>query len=163
MSSPSGWRGPTIQVHRTEFLAVVGTLLLLAVLVVRAAVPDRSRLRPLSVEGLDIPSEAIGQGQKVVREKTWTPPSAVYILGWNYRIGSEALGTDLILMVDDVRLFHMRKGDLAANPAFFQNSGAYYVRPPQTVKLMYVVTNTGPPGETRGAGALVYFVPADGN
>ncbi len=84
-------------------------------------------------------------------------------MGWNYRIGASALGTDLILLADDVRLFHMRAGDLAANPAFFQNGSAYLLRKGQTLTLRYALTNTGPPGETRGAGALVYFVPVEGN
>ena len=152
-----------MQIQRNQALAGIGLTLLFAVAIVRTAVPDRSRLRPLSVEGIDIPTEKIGEGQRIVREKTWAPPTDVYLLGWNYRIGAEALGTDLILMVDDVRVFHMRKGDPAANPAFFQNSGAYRIRRGQTVKLVYAVTNTGPGGETRGAGALLYFVPVEGN
>src|SRR5438477_12738734 len=150
-----------MEVRGREVAIGVGVAALLAVAIVRTAVPDRSRLRPLSIEGLDIPSEPIAHAQRIVREVSWTPPAAVYVLGWQYRIGAEALGTDLVLMVDDVRLFHVRRGDVAGtsnNPAFFQNGAAYYARPPQKVRLMYVVENTGPEGQTRGAGALVYFV-----
>ncbi len=148
---------------RHEKALAAALTLLFAVAIVRTAIPDRSRLRPISVEGIDIPSETIGEGQRVVRDKTWSPPTDVYLLGWNYRIGAEALGSDLVLLVDDVRLFHVRKGDYAANPTFFQNGSAYRIRKGQTVKLLYAVMNTGPAGETRGAGALLYFVEAEGN
>jgi hypothetical protein len=152
-----------MEVRAREVAIGAGLAVLLAVAIIRMAVPDRSRLRPLSIEGLDIPSEPIAHGQRIVRETSWAPTAAVYILGWQYRIGAEALGTDLVLFADNVRLFHIRRGDVPANPTFFQNGGAYYVRPPQKIRLMYSVENTGPEGQTRGAGALVYFVPGEGN
>jgi hypothetical protein len=150
-------------VTRRERLAGAAVAVLIGVAIVRTAVPDRARLRALSVQGLDIPSEKIGAGERVVREVTWTPPADIFILGWNYRIGAEALGSDLVLMVDGARVLHMRRGDTAGNPAFFPSGGAYLVRKGQTVKLLYAVGNTGPAGETRGAGALIYFVPVEGN
>jgi hypothetical protein len=150
-------------VRRQDLVIGSAVAVLLAVAILRTAVPDRARLRGLSIQGMDIPSETIAAGERVVRETTWSPPSEIYILGWNYRIGAEALGADLVLMVDDARVFHMRRGDTAANPAFFPTGGAYRVRKNQKVKLLYAITNTGPAGETRGAGALVYFVPVEGN
>src|SRR5438552_12493454 len=107
-----------MEIKRQEFALGIALVILLAVAIVRTIiVPDRSRLRPVSVEGLDILSEPIAQGQRIVRERTWNPPANVYLLGWNYRLGSSALGTDLILMGGGVRIFHVRPGDLAATPA----------------------------------------------
>src|SRR5438105_15520582 len=107
-----------MEIKRQEFALGIGLVILLAVAIVRTIiVPDRSRLRPVSVEGLDILSEPIGQGQRIVREKTWNPPANVYLLGWNYRLGPGALGTDPILTGGGVRDCHGRTADLAANAA----------------------------------------------
>src|SRR5438105_12201802 len=101
-----------MEVKRQEVALGVGLLLLLAVAIVRTViVPDRARLRPVSIEGLDIPNEPIAQGQRIERERAWSPPEDVYLLGWNYRLGSSAAGTDLILMAGNVRVFHVRAGD----------------------------------------------------
>jgi hypothetical protein len=154
-----------MEVKGREVAIAAGLAVLLAVAILRTVmVPDRARLRPVSVEGLEIQTEPIAQGQRISREKAWSPPADIYLLGWNYRIGASAAGIDLVLLVNDVSIFHVRTGDVGgANPAFLSAGAAYRVRPVDKVRLLYVVTNTGPAGETRGAGALVYFVPAEGN
>lgn len=138
-------------------------LLLLAIAAVRLAVPDRSRIRSLSIEGLDIPTEMVGQDQTIVRERAWTPPDDVYVLGWNYHIGAAGAGAELVLMAGDIRLFTIRSGDLVANPTFFTNGAAYLLRKGKAITMRYKVVNTGPPGQTNGASALVYFVAVQGN
>jgi hypothetical protein len=154
-----------MEFRRQEVALGFALLLLLAVAIVRTVmVPDRARLRPVSVEGVEIPTEPIAQGQRIERQKSWSPPAEIYLLGWNYRIGAGASGIDLVLLVNDVSIFHVRTGDVGgANPAFLPGGAGYRVRPVDKVRLLYVVTNTGPPGDTRGAGALIYFVPVEGN
>ena len=39
----------------------------------------------------------------------------------------------------------------------------YRFKPGQALTLRYRLVNMGPAGETKGAGALVYFVPVEGN
>jgi len=52
-----------LRLTRNEAVVGAASLLLLAVGVVRLAVPDRSRMRPLSLQGFDIPTERIDHGQ----------------------------------------------------------------------------------------------------
>jgi hypothetical protein len=154
-----------MQLKRSEVAIGAGLLLLLAVALVRVAVVDRSRIRPLSVHGFEIGDEPIGHGEEIVRESVWTPPETVYVLGWSYELGVMGEGAELALMAPpgDTRLFDVRGNAPASNPAFFQNGAAYLVRTGQPVRLRYRVLNTGPPGATRGASALVSFIPAAGN
>lgn len=154
-----------VTLSRRELIFWGGGLLLLAVAIVRTAVPDRSRLRPLSVEGLNIPAETVGTGQTIMRDKTWSPPADIYVMGWNYRVGSAALGSELVLYSGDVQLFNAHYGDAMtpANPAFFPSGSGYLLRKGETLTLRYTIRNTGPPGQSQGAGALVYFVPVEGN
>jgi hypothetical protein len=152
-----------MNVRGRDLVLMGGALLLLAVAVVRLAVPDRSRMRPLSVEGLDIPSEPIGQGDAIVREKSWSPPDDVYIVGWNYRIGAPGAGPELTLSARGVRLFTVRGIDTPLNPSFFQAGTGFRVDKGGTVTLRFRLTNAGAAGETHGASALVYFVPVEGN
>jgi hypothetical protein len=152
-----------VNVRGKDFAIAAGVVLLLAVAVVRLAVPDRSRIRPLSVAGLDLPSEAIAQGETVTREKTWPAPADVYVIGWSYRIGAPTAGPELHLLAGDVRLFTARGTDALQNPAFFPSGTAFLVRRGQSVTLRFRMSNAGPAGETHGASALVYFVPVMGN
>jgi hypothetical protein len=62
-----------IRTSRRDLALWGAGLLLLAVALVRLAVPDRARLRSVSIEAMDIASEPIGQGQTVDREATWSP------------------------------------------------------------------------------------------
>ena len=148
---------------RNEALVAAGCLLLLAVGVVRLAVPDRSRIRALSLQGIDISSERIDQGQVLERERVWQPPDDVYILGWNPWVGAAASGGELTLYVSGVRLFYFVQGDAAANHTAYPGGTGYLLRKGEKLTLRYRLVNLGPPGETKGAGALVYFVPVEGN
>ena len=151
-------------VSRRDFAVAAAVVLVLAVAIVRTAIPDRSRLRPLSVEGMEIRGEVIPTGE-IVREATWSPPADVYVLGMNYRIGASGAGAELMLLAGKTALFQTRTGDAIPmdNPTFFQNTAAYVLRKGERLTLRYHVVNTGPPGETSGAGALIYFVPVEGN
>ena len=148
---------------RNEALVAAGCLLLLAVGVVRLAVPDRSRIRPLSLQGFDISSERIDHGQILERERVWQPPDDVYIVGWNPWVGAAASGGMLTLFAGGVRLFYFVQGDSSANHTVYPAGTGYRLRKGEKLTLRYRLVNMGPAGETKGAGALVYFVPVEGN
>ena len=148
---------------RNEALVGAACLLLLAVGVVRLAVPDRSRIRALSLQGFDIGSEPIDHGQTLQREKTWQPPDDVYILGWNPWVGAESSAGELTLMAAGVRLFFFVQGQQGANHTGYPAGTGYRLRKGEALTLRYRLVNMGPPGETKGAGALVYLVPVEGN
>lgn len=140
-----------------------GVLLLLAVAIVRTAVPDRSRIRPLSLQGLDIPSEPIKQGETLTREKHWDPPDDVYLVGWNPRVGAHGSGAELALFIGQTRLFEYFEGRGAISVASFPAGTGFVLRKAQRLTLRLRVANSGPDSETQGAGALIYFVPVEGN
>ena len=144
-----------------DLLLGAGLLVLIAVGLARVAGPDRARMQPVSVEALDIPSETVGQGQTVTREVDWEPPDDVYLIGWRPSAGAPAAEPELMLRVGEVRLFDVR-GD-RAEPAFFPAGSGYLVRKGQRLTLRFTLANSGPAAESRGAGALLYFVPVAGN
>jgi hypothetical protein len=148
---------------RNEALVAAGCVLLLAVGVVRLAVPDRSRIRALSLQGFDMASERIDHGQILQREKVWLPPDDVYVVGWNPWVGAAASGGELTLFAAGVRLFYFVQGDSAANHTVYPGGTGYLLRKGDKLTLRYRLVNMGPAGETKGAGALVYFVPVEGN
>lgn len=137
-------------------------LLLLAVALVRLAVPDRARLRSLSIEGMDIASEPIGQGQTIHRQATWNPPDDVYLLGWNYAVDTRAAPT-LRLLLGDTRLFMVGGSSATSDVALFPAGTGFRVRKGEKVTLDFSLTNGGPAGETHGASVLLYFVPLESN
>lgn len=53
-----------MQLSRRDALLGAGAFLLLAVAIVRTATPDRSRIRRLSVEAIDIESEPISPARR---------------------------------------------------------------------------------------------------
>jgi hypothetical protein len=146
-----------------QFGALVAILLLLAVAIVRTAVPDRSRMRSVSVEAMDIASEPIHPGQTVTREVDWTPPDDVYVVGWNYRLGATGASPELVLRHGETRVFVADGTQTRQNPSFFQGGAGYRVLKGERLTLRLRVTNLGAPGETHGASALIYFVPVEGN
>jgi len=158
MPAKNEWR-----LTRTEALIAAAGLLLLAVAVVRLAVPDRSRMRPLSLQGFDIPSEPIDQGQTLERERVWEPPDDVYLVGWSPWIGAARSGGELTLFAAGVQLFFFGQGDRAANATVYPAGTGYLLRKGEKLTLRYRLENMGPAGETKGAGAVVYFVPLEGN
>jgi hypothetical protein len=154
-----------VQVERRDMALAAGALLLLAVAVIRVAIPDGSRIRPLSIHGLDIPDEKIDTGQELQRTVRWNPPADVYVIGWSYDLGSAAARPELALMHGETQLFFVKGGGAAPveNPAFFGAGAAYRLRKEDTLELRYRLVNTGAPGQTNGARALVYFIPVEGN
>jgi hypothetical protein len=151
-----------IRTSRRDLALWGAGLLLLAVALVRLAVPDRTRLRSVSIEAMDIASEPIGQGQTVDREATWSPPDDVYLLGWNYVVETRAAPT-LRLLHGNTRLFMVGGGSAAADVDLFPEATGYRVRKGEKLTLAFRLTNGGPPGETHGASVLIYFVPVAGN
>jgi hypothetical protein len=152
-----------LRLTRNEAVIGAACLLLLAVGVVRLAVPDRSRIRPLSLQGFDISSERIDHGQVLERERVWQPPDDVYVVGWNPWVGAASSGGELTLFAGGVRLFFFVQGDSAANHTVYPAGTGYLLRKGEKLALRYRLVNMGPAGETKGAGALVYFVPVEGN
>jgi hypothetical protein len=150
-------------VNRRDLALWGAGLLLLAIAIVRLAVPDRSRLRPLSMQGFDVQSERIEQGQTLTRESRWEPPVDVFVMGWVPRLGAPGSGATVQLLDGETRLFEYVDGHLALNQTVFPAGTGYLLRKGRALLFRYRITNTGPPAETRGASALVYYVPVEGN
>ena len=153
-----------IRVTRVELLAGAGFVLLLAVGVMRILTPTQQPLRPVSIEGIEIPTEPIATGQRVIREKEWRHEADIYVLGWSFSLGSPHSAPELLLLHRDTVLFYGPRGGAAAqNPAFLDAGLGYRLRANEPLTLRLAMTNTGAPGQTLGARALIYFVPAAGN
>jgi hypothetical protein len=162
--SPDGDDRTGVRLSRFELLGGAGFLLLLSVGVVRMVTPGREPLRPVSIEGIEIPSEPIATGQRLVREKEWRPPTEVYVVGWSYSLGSSHAEPELTLLHGQTVLFYgPRAGASTQNPAFLDAGLGYRLQANQPLTLRFAITNTGPPGHTLGVRALVYFVPVAGN
>jgi len=136
--------------------------LLLVVALVRVAMPERARLRSVSIEAIDIATEPIAQGQTIERQATWSPPDDVYLLGWDYDVQTSAAPL-LRLLHGNTRLFMVGGAGGTADHAVFPAGTGYLVRKGEALTLVFRVTNGGPPGETHGASVLLYFVPVEGN
>lgn len=153
-----------MNLSRLEVAAGAGVLLLVGAGLARLAMPKQPALRPLSIEGIHIKSEPIGQGQTIEREQTWRPPTDVFLIGWTYSIGSTGSNPELLLLHNGTVLFFGPKGGAtASNPAFYAEGAGYRVAAGESVTLRLKMTNEGAAGQTHGAQALVYFVPALGN
>jgi len=153
-----------VTVSRRELLAGAALLLLAAVAAVRIAMVDRPPLRPLSVEGMVIPSEPIASGQRIVREAQWHSPSDVYVMGWSYRLGAPTATLEVTLRHGDTVLFLGPRGPgTAQNPMMLPPGTGYRLPANESLILRVTIVNSGPAGETSGTQALVYFVPVEGN
>jgi hypothetical protein len=144
-----------------ELLLGAGILLLLAVGLCRAIGPGHPHMQPVSVQGLDLPSQNVDPGQTVTREVTWEPPDDVYLIGWLPRAGVLDAESELMLRVGDVRIFDTRGPGLAG--AFFPAGSGYVVRKGQRLTLRSTISHSGTATESRGAQVLIYFVPVAGN
>ena len=154
-----------MEISRRDAALAAGALFLLATAIVRLATPSRPALRPLSVEGLDIPDEPMGTGATITRETKWTASTDVYLMGWQYWNGGALGGGELTVFRQpgELRLFTASRDDNSANPFFFQNGAAFRIQRGEIIVLRYRISNTGPSGTTRGAHLLLYFVPVEGN
>lgn len=160
---------------RRDLAFVAGGLLLLALGIVRIALPDRSRLRPLSIQFLEVKSEQIDPKQTQTAEVEWAAPDDIYVLGWNPQIGApigQTFSAEVILYVKETSTALFIAGQRATPPgaldvsnpfAFPAGTGARVARG-QHLLLRYRVSNGTPESwPTYGASALVYFVPVAGN
>jgi hypothetical protein len=150
-----------MKVEPKELLLGAGLLVLIAVGLCRVLGPDRARMRAVSIEALDVPSETVGQGGTVTREVQWDPPDDVYVIGWHPSAGAPEAEPELMIRVGDVRVFETRGPHPVG--AFFPAGSGYLVRKGQRVTLRLTLANSGPEAESRGARALLYFVPVAGN
>jgi hypothetical protein len=162
-------------VQRRDLIIAGGSLLLLAIAVLRLATPSHERIRPLSIEGIELDLGRVDPGQTVTREKTWMPPDDVYLLGWNAWLGGPTAGdVDADLMLYDAQartaIFRMAPASRAANPSALWNASAlppgtgYRALKGRPLTFRCRVTNVGATSiEPKGTTALVYFVPVEGN
>lgn len=148
---------------RRDIALGTGALLLLAVAVVRVAVPDRSRMRPLSIEGFTISSVELGPHSEDIAEREWSPPADVYVVGWSYHVPATGGVLSLIAPPGDTLIFRVRGGEPDLRPQFMQAGTGYLVRKGQKLRARLHVETLEQPGKTHGAIVLVYFVPAEGN
>ena len=161
--------------NRRELWLAGAAVLLLATAVVRVATPDRSRLRRLSIASVEVKGAAVAPADSLTRESPWSPPSDVYVMGWNPWFGLPAGATfDAELMLYDgetkAAIFVTGQRGTAASvldvwrEAHLPAGTGYLVRAGRPLTLRYRVTNEGASAFTsRGAAALLYFVPAEGN
>ena len=152
-----------------------GAMTLLAIAIVRLAVPERSRIRPLSIEAFEIAGEPVEPSQSVTREAPWAPPTDVYVMGWNPWIGAPsgvAYDADLqvYLPTQKVTLFIFGQrvtppGTVDAWRSFSLPSGTgFKVLKGQKLVFRFRITNMGAQTfDSRGATSLLYFVPVEGN
>ncbi len=151
---------------RSDLVIAAGVVLLLAIAIVRLAVPDRSRLRALSVEAIQIPSEPIARGQSIERTLDWVPPADVYIVGWGPRPAAKNSGALLTLFTPGppaMLLFEYQEDGRAAANEYAAPGTGFRIAKGQTVRLRFRLNNAGPDTQTLGGVALVYFVPVAGN
>jgi hypothetical protein len=159
---------------RRDLLLLGGGLLLLVVAVVRVASPDRLHLRPLSIEGVHLDLGRIEPGQTVVKEINWDPPDDVYLLGWNAWFSAPEGSFNLEMMLYDAgaktAIFVMDRGNAATPPDGLWRTNmlpagtGFRAMRGHPLRFRCQVGNSGSRTlETRGATALLYFVPMEGN
>ena len=151
---------------RRDLAVSAAVALLLAIAVVRLAVPDRSRLRSLSAEAIQIPSEPIKHDQSVERTFEWSPPDDVYIVGWGPRVNARNSGAEMMLFTPGpppLMLFDYVEDGRAATNQYAAPGTAFRINRGTVVKVRYRLNNGGPDSMTLGGAALIYFVFVAGN
>lgn len=151
---------------RSELAFAAGVVLLLAIAIVRLAVPDRSRLRALSVEAIQIPSEPIKQGESLERLFEWLPPADVYVVGWGPRANAKNSGAEMTLFTPGpppMLLFDYAEDGRPNRNEYAAPGTGFMVQKGTPVKLRFRLNNSGPDTMTLGGVALIYFVPVAGN
>jgi hypothetical protein len=161
--------------NRRDLLLGGGAVLLLATALVRLAAPDRSRLRPISVATLKAQEAEVAPGDTATLESTWSPPTDVYVMGWNPWFGVPAgasFDAELLLYDGEAKAAVFVTGERGAaagvvdvwREAHLPPGTGYPVRAGSSLTLRYRVTNSGTTAwTTRGATAIIYFVPVEGN
>ena len=150
---------------RHELAILLGVAFLLAIGVVRLAVPDRSRLRALSVEAIQIPSEPIAHGQSIERSIDWTPPADVYIVGWGPRVHARGSSATLMLYLKSRKtmLFDYQEDGRSSRNEYTAPGTGFFVAKGEAVTIRYRMNNGGLDSQTLGGVGLIYFVPAAGH
>ena len=137
---------------------------LAAATLVWVGTPDRSRMRPVSIEAMTLPSQKIGTSETVKLETDWAHPQGdVYVVGWSTHIPAPPAVVSLIAPPGETVIFRAVGGSSEIKPQFFPGSSGFLLKRGEQLRALYTVTNTGPAGETHGAIVLIYFVPAHGN
>jgi len=155
-----------MNISRRDLALTAAGLPLVAIAVVRLAVPDRSRLRPLSVEAIQIPSEPIKNGQSIERSFEWLPPEDVYVVGWGPRANAKGSGAEMTLFTPGppaMLLFDYAEDGRPNRNEYAAPGTGFLVRKGSPVKLRFRLNNGGPDSMTLGGVALIYFVPVAGN
>lgn len=150
-------------------LAALGIAASLALVIVRAAVQDRTPLRDLNVRGLWFEQTAVDPGQTVTRELTWVPERDVYVVGWNPLLlapSESGYAIELTLFDAGTRIFVMVErgsppADAAAwNPTELPAGTGYRVRAGRTLTLRLRIANQGASELlAQAAGAQIRYVP----
>ena len=151
---------------RNELLMFGAGLLLLAVAIVRIAVPDRSRIRVLSVEAIQIPAEPIKNGQSIEHTFDWIPPDDVYVVGWGPRPNAKNSGAQMTLFTPGppaMLLFDYAEDGRPHQNEYAAPGTGFLVRRGSAVKLRFRINNGRPDSSTQGGVALIYLVPVAGN
>jgi hypothetical protein len=158
---------------RRDVILGGAVLLLFGTAVLRLALPDRTRLRALSVEGLWDQGETVAPGATVTKELTWKPPEDVYVLGWNPWVGIPAgmAASAQLLLYDADRKTSLFLRHTQGSESFTgddaqetPNGTGYHVRKGVELRFRYKITSQAEaPFVTFGAGTLIYFVPVEGN
>jgi hypothetical protein len=155
--------------------ALLGAVLsvLLATVIVRASVADRSPLRGLASQGSWFASAKVDDGQTVTRELSWTPERDVYVVGWNALLAEppDAVYEAELTLFDDAtrtRIFAMvqhrsRPGPSARwETAMLPDGTGYRVAAGRRLVLRLRIKNAGREVlRTEVSGAQVRYVPAD--
>jgi hypothetical protein len=162
-------------VKLTPLRALLGAVasLLLATVIVRASVADRSPLRGLTVQGCWFESARVDDGQTVTRELPWTPERDVYVVGWNALLAEPpdaAYEAELTLFDDaaKTRIFAMVQqrsppGQSARwETATLPDGTGYRVAAGRRLVLRLRIRNAGSEVlRTEVSGAQIRYVPAD--
>lgn len=145
----------------TRDLLVAGAIVVaLSVAGARTLAPPAATVRQLSVEAIEIADAGIGTGEARRDEARWSPPDDVFVVGWAPWLGAPDSGAQLFLQDGATTLFQIvRPADAGARPVFAPSGTGFLVRKGQALTLRLQVTNSGAPGRTHGARALIYFHP----
>ena len=150
---------PRLMARRDAAVLALGCALL-GFAFYRVLNPTGAPTRQLSVEGIEIKSQAIRSGEALVHEAKWLPPDDVFIVGWAPEVGAREAQPALFLGSSGVTFFAARTLSPEGLRTTFVPSGmGFLVRKGEPVTLRLEIRNSGPDGETRGARALIYFHP----
>lgn len=146
--------------NRRDFALLVASCAFLGLVLFRLMAAPAPPTRRLSVEALEIKSQAVRSGESLTHEASWLPPDDVFIVGWAPELGAPAARPELYLLSRETRIFAAPRGTLEGLPTLFMPAGTgYLIRKGEPVTLRLRLDNLGPDGETRGARALIYFHP----